>query len=934
MRPLTLELSAFGPYAGQEAIDFSVFGDRGLYLIYGDTGSGKTMLFDAIAYALFGRASGGRAVSTLRSDFADASTPTYVTLTFSHAGATYVAHRAPGSDKGGDATEGEATLSSDGRVIAEGARAVDAEVSRLLGLDFNQFRQVTMIAQGAFRELLNADPGEREGVLRRIFGTESVARFQDVLLQDARQAEDALADARAGFNDVVRRVELDDDSPIGREGRILSADDPSQDAGSTVDAVRSVVEAQRAYEGACAQRVSEADKQVTATHDRVVEAEDAVAAAREAKAARARLAEAARREQDTAERLSQVSAGYDQRHRDLLAREAQLAGSLPRYDELTQRDAEAEEARERSEALTASVERLQAEQGELEESIADLRAHIAADAEVASELERVRAEQTQVSGQAERVGRLLADAASLDARRAGLAPAAEAVTKARANARSARETADEVFEALVQDDAAFVASRLVEGQPCPVCGSLEHPHPASSSTDAPQSSTWEDARDLQREAEELLSRCERRYLELRAGVEEQGRILVSRAAGIVGVTKVGKDVSLEGLLDAVGSAVSALDGRRGELDGRGRALAIRERELAGKKEQDDEYARRLQAAETELASTRGRLADANADVESAVAEAARTKALADETRRSMEFPSRDAAAEALTQVRDELSALEGRFSDARAAHEKAAQDVAAAQGLLEAREARLEQLGVTEVAADDRLSKLKEDSIKAVALQRHARRASREAYARRAKNEGLLAELEQAAGTLPTLERQAQAAQTLADVAQGEGERPSHLTFERYVLGFYFDQVISCANRRLTVMSGGHYELVRDVDEGDGGQGGLSLDVIDHATGKRRPVSSLSGGETFEASLSLALGLSDYAQQRAGGMHLDTMFIDEGFGSLDPESLEQVMEVLEDLASGDCLVGIISHVEELRKRIDQRIEVTAGPRGSSVHVVV
>jgi exonuclease SbcC len=161
----------------------------------------------------------------------------------------------------------------------------------------------------------------------------------------------------------------------------------------------------------------------------------------------------------------------------------------------------------------------------------------------------------------------------------------------------------------------------------------------------------------------------------------------------------------------------------------------------------------------------------------------------------------------------------------------------------------------------------------------------------------------------------------------------NRISFERYVLGFYFDQIVICANRRLSVMSSGHYQLVRNAEGESRGKGGLSLDVVDYATGKRRPVSSLSGGETFEASLSLALGLSDYAQQRAGGMHLDTVFIDEGFGSLDPDSLEQVMRVLSDLASGDCLVAIISHVEELEKRIEQRIEVKASAEGSSVEVI-
>ncbi|MFZ2756796.1 MAG: SbcC/MukB-like Walker B domain-containing protein, partial [Atopobiaceae bacterium] len=162
------------------------------------------------------------------------------------------------------------------------------------------------------------------------------------------------------------------------------------------------------------------------------------------------------------------------------------------------------------------------------------------------------------------------------------------------------------------------------------------------------------------------------------------------------------------------------------------------------------------------------------------------------------------------------------------------------------------------------------------------------------------------------------------------GQGGSYVSFERYVMGFYFDQVLRCANLRLTHMTGGHFELLRRDDERGQARAGLGLDVLDHETGKRRPASTLSGGETFEASLSLALGLSDYAQQRAGGMHLDTVFIDEGFGSLDPEALERVIDVLAELASGDCLVGIISHVAELEARVDNRIEVVRTPEGSRI----
>lgn len=945
MRPLKLELSAFGPYAGSQTIDFSPFGDRGLYLIYGDTGSGKTMLFDAIAYALFGRASGGRDVATLRSDFADPGTPTYVTLTFEHAGTAYVVHRSPAqrlerkrktSKKGADslvARGPQASLSQGDVVLGSNARTVDAEVSRILGLDYGQFRQVTMIAQGAFRELLNADPGEREAVLRRIFGTEELDRFQDRLLDEARSSASALDRARSDFGGVVRRLDLPDDpTSFDKRTRVLLSDAPALEAEACVEAARVVVEQQRHEEAATAEAFSKAQREEKGAEKRVDDAKEAVEALGAVRSARAQLEQAQQREQRSSARLSAASHDFDEHHHGLVARESELTGSLPRYDELEQRGRAAQKASQAAQAAAASVASLKRRSGELDEAIADLQAHITAAGDVAAALERTRAERSRVQERSRRVAEALQTATRLKRSHAGLQPAADAVVAARANAQQARQTADLVFAALVKNDAAFVAAQLRDGEPCPVCGSLEHPHPAEASSEAPDASTLTDAQSVQREAEDLLSGCEQRYLKVRTSVAEQARAFLDQAAGLVEVPQV-EGLPGEDDAESVRGVAGALSSLGDDLTAQERALGVREREQKRKKSEVEGFGRRLKDSEAELADARTKLAQAREESERAAREAERAKALAEETRRGLEFASKREASAELEKVTAQAKALDDALREARSAHERAAQDVAALKGELQAREGRLQELGVEEGAAEDRLSKLKEDKVKAQATLRHADRAAKQAYARRESNEKLLGELEGLAQGLPDLERRARAASLLSDIARGRGAQTNHVSFERYVLGFYFDQVIVCANRRLTIMSNGHYELVRNTEGESRGKGGLSLDVIDYATGKRRPVSSLSGGETFEASLSLALGLSDYAQQQAGGMHLDTVFIDEGFGSLDPESLELVMQVLADLASGDCLVGIISHVEELEKRIDRRIEVTASPSGSSVRVV-
>jgi exonuclease SbcC len=348
----------------------------------------------------------------------------------------------------------------------------------------------------------------------------------------------------------------------------------------------------------------------------------------------------------------------------------------------------------------------------------------------------------------------------------------------------------------------------------------------------------------------------------------------------------------------------------------------------------NELRRALAENEQKVAEIRKELVTLAGSCEVALADAASAQTRVDEVASSLQFGSRDEAdkeRQALTKQRVEM---ETELTAARAAYQKACADQASVSSVLEERRARLEELGVHEGDDAPGTSREKKALMLAQSAEKNAEKELRSTQARVSLNTRTVQEMKEISSVLPQRERMVAAAERVSHVARGQASGISRISFERYVLGFYFDQIVICANRRLSVMSAGHYQLVRN-SEGDGrGKGGLSLDVIDYSTGKRRPVSSLSGGESFEASLSLALGLSDYAQQRAGGMHLDTVFIDEGFGSLDPESLEQVMHVLSELASGDCLVAIISHVEELEKRIDSRIEVKSSPHGSRAEVVI
>lgn len=940
MRPIELTMTAFGPYAQTVEIDFSKFGDHGLYLIYGDTGSGKTMLFDAIAYALFGESSGGRDVQTLRSDFADDDTPTEVKLTFEHAGSTYCVRRCPqqqlarqrGKSEGSSAlvsraavaelTRGDVTLGSNTRQVGE-------QITSLLGLNYGQFRQVTMIAQGAFRDLLCADPSEREMVLRKIFGTESLDRFSAELMQASRDATDKLEEARHSFERCIARLDRGIVVVHDSVQRILSRNNPSLSADDCIEAAEVIVERQR---GEVTRAEEDRDKAREATVEARIQlraAEDAAAALKGTEEAKRNLVRAQAHVAIYKKALDEATENYDERHRELLSRETELTNSLPRYEELEQRRAAALEAERKSDELAKTREDREKTRGALESSVAQARVELSVSQDVAGDLQQARSQRDEMQERSRRVREVSDALGQVSRQRVELTTAAGRVERAQREATEARKEADELFVSLVADDAAFVASTLVAGEPCPVCGSREHPLPAAPADVAPDRSSLNEARSRQEAAESRLREEQDAYLSMRAQVSERSRTCLRETKELAGEPAQPFADEAEEERWAISKLAElrvTLDDQYVEQAEKVRALELKLDELESlrKKLSEDEVA--LEAVRKELDSLAGSCEVARADAASA-------QARVEEAAATLAYATRDEAERALADATSARERMELELSAAQASFDEAQVEQASAQSVLEERRARLKELGVTEDEDAPLTTNARRALVLAQNAEKEAERQLRGAEGRVNLNLLVIDEMRTIAGTLPALERAAAAADCVSRIARGQVVGTNRISFERYVLGFYFDQIVICANKRLSVMSGGHYQLVRN-SEGEGRKkGGLSLDVVDYATGKRRPVSSLSGGETFEASLSLALGLSDYAQQRAGGMHLDTVFIDEGFGSLDPDSLELVMRVLSDLASGDCLVAIISHVEELEKRIEQRIEVKAGPNGSSVSVV-
>lgn len=879
MRPLNLTMSAFGPYAGQTTVDFSVLGTSGLYLITGDTGAGKTTIFDAITYALYGEASGeSRESSMLRSKYAAPETPTFVELTFLNGGKTYTVRRNPeytrpktrGTGTTVQKADAELTM-PDGRIITK-ARDVTAAVTDIVGVDREQFARIAMIAQGEFRKLLLAQTDERKAIFRQIFHTGQYQALQNRLKEEAAALDRQCGELEAGLRQAAGSIRcdapetlpdaLDTDALLAALDTLLRADEAAL---TQAQAEHAQTETQRE------QVLSDLGKAeaLEAARGKLAEAESAWTEAQaEMKAAQAALDTATASQPEIRSRRQDIT---------------RLEDALRRYEQLDTLRAQAEAERKR-----------------LAQKRSDLDAARARTDAAAKALETARG---KLSGQPK-----LAVAAA----QAGHAQDAAAQRCAQLAAlETQRQQCAELETALTAAQAGILARTLVPGQPCPVCGATEHPCPAAAPEQAP------DAAALKR----ALSDSDRAQ-----------KTAAERSAQAAG---------LRGQLDAVRGALSQscraltppLDpDTLAETLPALRAAAARDAEaLAAQHTAQQQALSALQALEAGLPAQEEALRRQQADIQERAQElsarAARCAELdAEAERRAQELPheNRAAAQRALVETRTQCEALQQALDTARERSSAAQSVLAALTGKRDALRAQIQAAPPADIAA----LRTRRDAltVRAEQLQRQISTCDARLEQNRAARTAIDTRRQQHAA----VRARWQWVHALAATANGAVPGKEKIMLETYIQTAYFDRILGRANTRLLIMSGGQYELRRCARAGDNrSQTGLELEVIDHYNGTARSVKTLSGGETFAASLSLALGLSDEVQATAGGVQLEAMFVDEGFGSLDSEALQQALAALVGVSGGSRIVGIISHVAELKDRIDRQIIVTKDRSGGS-----
>lgn len=913
MRPIRIEMSAFGPYAGKQTVEMDRLGTSGIYLITGDTGAGKTTIFDAIVFALYGTASSDRrSGDMLRSRYAEPDTPTEVKLVFAYRNKEYEIRRNPTYQRPKLRGEGmtQENASAELRLprgeILTRTGEVDEKIREILGMTRDQFMQIAMIAQGDFLKLLLAKTEERRKIFSSIFRTGRYARLEDRLKQEARQA-------RKTYDDLMREIGFEQERARLPEGTDRS--------GLRDEEYLQAIEKFRDEAG---RRLEDGEKKQELLRGELDTLAARILAAEEQEKRKKTL-------EETRKQWTKLQAAAEQRKQELEAarsrepeakeKEARLhveQDRLQQYDRLEELKRQKTEAEKKRASDEAARKKLEEGRKTLTQQIQDCRQKI-------KEKEALAGKAAALSGEKERLRSQGAEYNELKTLLEAYEEASEKWNRAAVIYQAACGKEQEFGEsyrrqhrAFLDDQAGILAAELAENQPCPVCGSLHHPSPAVKTDDAPTRETVERSQKRWEESKTAMDEAGRKAAALRGTRDSSLQHMEEKAKGLnmpmepaaLKEALMEEQKRFRSKWKEVTEALAA-----SEAAAEAKVVLGEKLETLQKKQEDDEEAYRK--LELESARLQEQIENLSANYS--------------DLKETLPYPDRESAGKA-------ASLLDREIREIREAVQSAEENEQAAAGRIQEAEGRMDELqkqiregesaeAMTSAELQENQKEKKEEQLR---LQAEA------------KEDNLIWETNSAAagsirkrsGEREKAARKYSMLQNLADTANGNLSGKQRIQLETYVQQQLFDRILVRANTRFRVMSGGQYDLVRRKEYQKNQQSGLDLDVVDHYNGTTRSVSTLSGGESFMASLSLALGLSDEIQESAGGVQLDALFVDEGFGSLDEETLDQAMKAIQTLAEdGGRIVGIISHVTELQNRIDRQLLVRKMKSGGSTATI-
>lgn len=906
MRPLKITMSAFGPYAGEVTLDMQKLGKSGIYLITGDTGAGKTTIFDAISYALYGEASGNyRENTTLRSKYASADTPTFVELEFEYNNEIYKINRNPEYPRPNKRGEGFTKQSAnaelvmpDGSVITK-IKEVNAKVEEIIGINKNQFSQIAMIAQGDFRKLLNCETNERSKIFRKIFKTEPYHNIEIKLSSLFNELKRNREKEKSGIEQYINQLKCNENDTLSLElERAKSGDVLIEDV---IKLAGEIINKDTLEYTKTQKNIESINEEIEKINSNIKLYENQEATKKAYAEASAKLEELKTKRNDHEKAYKSAEA---QRERlDDLTRKINLINSkMPKYDELKSLE---NSINERTQSFEKSNNLLKLKQQEitlLEKEI-DEKSKALEEVKGADLLvQKLTAQKEEIKKKAEALKELKTEIDRCKTEQKNLKNAQSFAKSALDEYGALENEYNQIYIAFFNEQAGIIADELKDGEPCPVCGSTSHPNLARKSENAPSQADVESAQNLVKKAQEKADKARDTASALKSRFDEIAANVKSAAKKLFGTD--------DNVFDDYNSNINAL---KKEYDCTLALLKTANEKLNLYQKLDKEIPK-IQEKQKSISDEISKLNTQKASDEAFISE--NTKRVIS-IKSELDFESADLA-------KDKLKEYTNLSNDIKNAIEKSKNDfddIKSKYDTQKGKKASLEN-ALKEFKEID-LASLNEKSLKLNEYKKDIDKTAKSLYSRIESNKLLVDNISKKRDILKGYDDKYVWLKALSETANGDISGKEKITLETFVQMTYFDSIIRKANIRLLTMSDGQYELVRRSDaETLKKNEGLALDVIDHFNGSSRSVSTLSGGESFMASLCLALGLSDEIQSSNGGIKLDTMFVDEGFGSLDGEALDRALSALTSLSQGNRLVGIISHVDALRDRIDNKIVIT------------
>ena len=926
MRPIKLVLSAFGPYASKIELDLSKLGENGVYLITGDTGAGKTTIFDAITFALFGKPSGDiRDVKTLRSEYAKEEIETYVELDFIYHDEKYHIYRRPEYtythvQKNGEvkqrskATDAYLIMPNGDRIVKP--TEVTKQVEQLLGMKRDQFRQIAMIAQGSFLEILNADTKERGKLFEKVFMTSKYSVLMDRLNLMAKESYLALNDAKLRLQQIISDVRVPEilQEQYAQTLETFAMDDIQPVYDLLDEIIASSKESTEKLQKQKAQVQNQLQKSRKEETEKTKQLQDLLSLEKLLKEKPAKEEKA----NLYAERVKNDGEKYHIQIDALKKEQAQIEHELPEYESLTKLSTKLAEIRKQISIISKDLATKTNFKKQLDEDIAlkQKEAHTLTDSELS--LNKVILKEEEIEKKISAFHHASMIQSNYQNAVNTLKEKTQLLQESTDRKVILQKQYDDAQISYFANQAGLLALRLTKGEPCPVCGSLEHPRPASHSN-------------------KLVTEEEFNQYKKKVDQAEKEYQITSKACADASLKMNALQNELELVLKSVTEETVSFEDVQLFIDEHTVQLKKEEKEISTRIKQLQQQSKHYQELQKIIPQLQQKLTAISEEVSQN--QIAQTKLSVEyeqlqkqvqEITAKLKYTSETEAKNRISMITKQILEYQQQINRLESESKLAMDELVYVSAQIDMLKGKVSS-SIDEIPNQQKQLKILQTEIENLQVQQEEILKcihNTEMYESDAQDTKKKIVSESDAYQIK-LSRYS-SLKELADVAMGNGRSSKEkITLQEYVQIAYLDRMIHKANERYLSMSNQQYQLVRSAGTKDKrSHEALDLDVIDFSNGSIRPVSSLSGGESFIASLALALGMSDEIQSQAGGIQIDTMFIDEGFGTLDQDSLNNAIQTLMNLSGENRLVGIISHVKELKERIHKGIIVTKDLHGS------